>query len=348
MPKILMLGTKAQGGMKTVVNSYLNSCINKDYPIFFIPTHIETNTILKIIYFISSIVKSSLYFLNPQYKIIHMHISKHGSIMRKNIFIKISKILKKKIILHTHGAEFFSYYNQLKKNQKIKLSNILNKSDAFIVLSEKRKKEYAKIIAKDKIHIIPNFISIPKTLEKKSKQLINIITLGRLGNRKGTYDLINALNIIKQLNFEANLAGDGDLNTYQKYIDNFKLTKQIKLLGWISGDNKKELLEKADIFVLPSYFEDMPMAILEAMAYGIPIISTNIAGIPEVVENNANGFLIKPGDINNLANKLKTLIINKSLRCQMGKRSLKIIREKFEQSLIEKRILIIYKNLLKI
>ena len=97
LSKVLMLGTKARGGMRSVVDGYLASDIPKKYPIKYIPTHIESNFVFKYSYFLFSFVKSLFYLANPDYKIVHMHFAEKGSFVRKLIFALVSKLFGKKI-----------------------------------------------------------------------------------------------------------------------------------------------------------------------------------------------------------------------------------------------------------
>jgi len=123
------------------------------------------------------------------------------------------------------------------------------------------------------------------------------------------------------------------------------LKDYIKLLGWVEHENKTVLLENSDIFILPSYQEDLPMAILEAMSYGLPILSTNVAGIPSLVEHGYNGYLVEPGDIDDCVDKLTELINDSRLRQKFGENSLQIIKRRFEKSIVEKQIQEVYDSL---
>ena len=98
--------------------------------------------------------------------------------------------------------------------------------------------------------------------------------------------------------------------------------------GWLSKEETGALLNKTDVFILPSYAEGMPMAILEAMSYSIPVISTNVGGIPEVVLNNETGYIIKPGDLEELYKKTEELILNADKRVLFGENGRKIIETK--------------------
>lgn len=174
---------------------------------------------------------------------------------------------------------------------------------------------------------VPTYQNNPRNKEAK-----NVLFLGRLGKRKGTYDLLHSIkNIERDLPSDVKfyLCGDGDIEGINNEIDKLNISKWIAHVGWIDSNEKQEIYKNIAINVLPSYNEGLPMSILETMAYGIPSITTNIASIPEVVVDGVNGFLINPGDIDALSDKLK-ILLNDSILCNgMGEQAYNLITENF-------------------
>jgi len=353
MTKVLILGTKAPGGMDYVIQSYLKSNLAEKYDLKYIPTHYETNPFFKICYFGFSLMRVIPYLFNKEYSIFHMHLSTDSSIYRKRILLEMAHAFGKKVILHTHGAAFFKKYNNKSEQEKRFIRKTLNKTDLLIVLSYIRKKEYSKIVTPEKIIPVYNFTPDPKfkrVFTKHSKndaknKLPCGIMLGRIGERKGTGLLINAVNEIREEKFVINIYGDGDIETYKKQVADLNLTKKVFLPGWISGKQKEKILKNADFFILPSFNEDLPIGIIEAMSYKLPIISTRTGGIPEQVKNNFNGFLIDCGNKKALAKAIKHLATDSGIRERMGKNSYKLYLERFERSVVEKQISNIYDEL---
>lgn len=107
--------------------------------------------------------------------------------------------------------------------------------------------------------------------------------MGRLGERKGVYDLLQSIQQLKTLGVTANfnLAGDGEVEEVKALVQQYGIEDCVNVLGWINGEQKEKLMREADLLVLPSYHEGLPMAILEAMNCGLPIISTTVGGIPK-------------------------------------------------------------------
>ena len=109
----------------------------------------------------------------------------------------------------------------------------------------------------------------------------------------------------------------------------------VDILGWVEGAEKERLLADATVYVLPSYVEGLPMGILEAMAAGLPVIATDVGGIPDAVENGIEGILVQPGDVSAITDAIRMLLSQPGLRARMGKAG----RQKVLDSFIPERVL---------
>jgi glycosyltransferase involved in cell wall biosynthesis len=346
MIKVLMLGTKAPGGMDYVIQSYLKSDLKKKYDIKYVPTHYETNPLFKIIYFGFSLIRTIPFLFNKKYKIFHMHISTNSSIRRKRILLELAHLFKKKVILHTHGAGFFESYKNKSEREKAFIDKTFNKADLLIVLSNIRKEEYSHILPSKKIIPVYNFTPDPKFKKNYKKNKIPCaIVLGRIGERKGIGLLIDAVNKIRNVKCIIKIYGDGDIEKYKKQVNKLNLNDKVFLVGWIHGKQKEAALENADFFILPSFHEDLPIGIIEAMSYNLPIISTRTGGISEQVKTNYNGILLNCGDEKGLAKAIYYMASSSSIREKLGKNSYRLFLERFERSVVEKQISRIYDNL---
>lgn len=144
-------------------------------------------------------------------------------------------------------------------------------------------------------------ISVPKRL----------VCVGRLSPEKGHLILLKAARKLaaQKIAFELVLAGDGEFRSQiEKYIARFNLTDKVKIAGWISGDQVKEVILASRALVLPSLGEGLPVVLMEAMALGRPVVTTFISGIPELVRSDVDGWLVPAGDPDSLANALRICI----------------------------------------
>ena len=125
------------------------------------------------------------------------------------------------------------------------------------------------------------------------------------------------------------------------------LTDIVQFLGWINNEQKTELLKQSDILVLPSYNEGLPIAILEALSYGLPVISTNVGSISEAVIDGTNGFLYTPGDVDKLAMNMKQIVEAPNLWNKFSSESRNIAEQKFSDVTFFEKIENIYFKLAK-
>ena len=172
--------------------------------------------------------------------------------------------------------------------------------------------------------------------------------MGRLGERKGTFDLIKAFgNIISKIDgkYHVALCGDGDIEAARAMIQELGLSERVDCLGWINANQKERIMKDAVLNVLPSYHEGLPMSILEAMAHGVPTISTDIAAIPEVITSGVNGLLIKPGDIGALGETLVSLLNDEDQRRKMSGAGFDLISSSYSLDAHMKQVKELYRSL---
>jgi len=200
---------------------------------------------------------------------------------------------------------------------------------------------------RSKIFIIPNGINledIQKINSYEKKDHPAIFFLGYLTKGKGVEDLIKAIQLVKIKfdNVKLYIGGIGPYMTkLQKLVQDLNLKENVTFLGLLDGKEKFAYMKSMDIFVLPSYWESFPIVLLEAMACGKSIITTNVGGNPHAVINDANGFLVKPGDCYELSEKIIKLLNDKDLIKKMGEESLKRATD-FEWSIIAKQTREVY------
>lgn len=335
--KVLIVGSDSsvKGGITSVINSFLdykwkNICVELH------PTYIDGKVINKIMFFLRSICKYIKKLINNDFDISHIHMSYKGSFIRKFIVVKLSKFFDKMVILHLHGSEFEVFYNSSNKVVKLLIKNIFESSDKVIVLGEKWKKTIQKIAPKSSIEVFNNAVSLPAYKAKLSENKINILFLGVLIKRKGIYELIEAIKIlhqrgiVKEKNLKFIIAGSGkEEYAVKSLISKYELDYCIDMVGWVDKNKKIHLLKISNLFVLPSYNEGLPVAILEAMSYGIPVISTNVGSIEEVVKNNETGFIINPGNIYEIVDSINKLVINEKIWEEKSIKSRQLIDRDF-------------------
>lgn len=214
----------------------------------------------------------------------------------------------------------------------------LNRCDHLICVSDFIREEVASIIRNNNanIKVIKNGVDTRhfeiKDANKKENDTINILYCGRLLALKGLASLIDAFAIVnkKRPDTHLTIVGGGDVDYWKGLVKlNGISLKAVTFTGQIDYIDMPKTLHKADIFVLPSMSESMPLSLLEAMSTGLACIASEVGGIPEIIENRQNGFLTPPGNSAALAKSIAFLIENEDLRMEAGKRAAAHIRQNF-------------------
>lgn len=301
--KVLMAGNYYKhhhpGGISAVVH-YWSQYIED---LHYYPTYKLTNILVRIGWFVCSFWRLALRMkFDKNVKILHLHTAADGSFWRKSMLVKLGHRLGKKVVLHVHASRFKDFYNEASQKNKQRILQTLNIVDVLIVLSHSWKEWFASLgIPEDKIVILHNITSYPTKIEsahiKDGK--VHFLFMGEIGQRKGVFDILRALTKHRDElagKVELRIGGNKHEEELKKVITDGKLQDIVKFEGWVGGEKKLQLLNWADVFILPSFNEGLPISILEAMSYGHPIISTPVGGIPEVVETGRNGILVTPGN----------------------------------------------------
>ena len=319
-----------KGGIAAVVNGYRDSQLGRDFNIIYLESYCDGNKIRK---FFKGMV-GYLHFIKVLYfdniDIVHIHSSFGPSFYRKLPFIYMSNILKKPIINHIHGAEFDDFYVNASNNKKMLISKAYNKCDMIIALSDEWKEQLSLIVPKERITVIENYSRIAENVIRY-KCNYQVLFLGMIGHRKGCYDIPEVIeNVIKEFPCcKFVIAGDGEIEEIKSHLVEKGVEKNVIFPGWVRGEEKDRLLRESDVFFLPSYNEGMPMSILDAMGYGLPIISTTVGGIPKIVHDGENGYTYKPGDVEGFSRGLKDLLRQEDLLLDFGKESMQIVMDKY-------------------
>lgn len=346
--KILFMGVsmKTKGGMTAVLVLYNRYIENMQ----FIPTWKIGNKLIKLGYALQAITQMCLKCLfNRNIQIIHIHGAANASFYRCRIFINLAKRLNKKVILHEHAADFIQFYQN--SNDKANISQTLNKCDTLIVLSQSWKEYFNSIgVDKNKIKVLNNIVSPPefKELPRKDNKL-HLMFMGEISIRKGGFDLLQAISDNREYFADKlllRIGGNEVDGNIKQFIKERQLEDIVSYEGWISGNKKIECLNWEDVYILPSYNEGLPIAILEAMSYKHPTISTPVGGIPEVIKTYENGILVQPGNKNEITEAIKYYIEHPEKIRIHGEQAYQTVQNFFPQKVLND-LTHIYQSLLK-
>lgn len=307
---VLMVGVgkKRVGGMWTVAEQYINSQeFNSRVNLIYIPTSTNGSIYFRSFYMLIGYIRILFILSLKKTDIVHIHMAEKGSTFRKGRVARWSKKRNKKVIIHLHAGPFMAWYNTVSNERQEKIRKIFGYADQVLVLGEYWKKELVKIIPENKMMVLYNGVICPD-VNQYNMNAKDIVYFGVMRKEKGTYDLIRAIaKINNQMpkDMKVVLCGNDLEGTVPETVEKEGLKDRIELPGWVTGNKKEEIYRNAMIDVLPSYYEGLSMTVLEAMARGIPIITTNISTMPELLDD-VN--LFTPGDIDALSSSILRLI----------------------------------------
>lgn len=329
-----------RGGVAAVENVYSTFY----QPFNHVTTTVTNGQVKKLLVLCKAILQFLYWMLfHPEIKIVHVQGSVGASFWRKAIFIYIAKFFHKKVVWHMHAGRFAVFYQQ----HRYAVRKVVNKSDVIIALSEYWKEYFKNEFPTKRVEIIKNVISAPR-VHKQQTGYFTLLFLGLLGKNKGIYDLLECIRDHKvefQGKLKLYIGGNGEIEHVKQLIKEYGIADIVIFEGWVSGDKKIELLNKSDAYILPSYKEGLPISILEAMSYGMPIISTPVGGIPEIVSNGENGYLVEPGNKEDIYKAIISLLNDSDLRNRMGSVSLSRVGEHLPEY-VEKQLETLYNSLL--
>lgn len=239
-----------------------------------------------------------------------------AAIIRDYMLIKVAHKLGMPIVLHIHGGNYIKERNRPWYIKRL-LDKIFSWGKSVIVLGEEEKAILEEDFNLKNVISLPNCIDLTEATKFNRnidrKEILDILYLGRIEPNKGIDYILDACKILKKEGVKFHLHFAGKEETEGQYIPEFKkaLGDNFTYHGIVSGAPKTELLKKCDIFLLPSFYEGLPMSLLETMSFGQVPIVTAVGSIPTIVSNNNNGLFIKVKNSEDIVNSITVLANDK-------------------------------------
>lgn len=323
--KICMIvpNPKVRGGIASVVNGYRDSELEKRYEVTYVESYRDGSKGEKLIKALFGYLQFFVQLVRNCPDLIHIHSSFGPSFYRKIPFIYLGCLFGIPVVNHIHGAEFDNFYNNASKRKKRLIKKVYNKCSRLIVLSDEWKALIGRIVPMQKIDVLENYCILPKMFPRQEKKKGQILFLGEIGERKGCFLMPDILEQIKRSCPDARLvmAGGGQITQAKKAFAEKGLSDSVIFPGWVEREKKQKLLKESEAFLFPTYYEGMPMAVLEAMSYGMGIVTTNVGGIPRLIIPGQTGYLEAPGDIEKMAEDAVHLLQDEALCRKLGEQA---------------------------
>lgn len=245
--------------------------------------------------------------------LVHIHFASRASSVRKMALARLALARGCPVVMHAHGGAYPQYWRALSPLHRRTNLQVLKKARALIVLGEAWRKFFAGIgVPEERIVVLPNPVALPAVLPSRlAAARVTFVYLGLIAPAKGTFDLVDAVARLApatRARMRVVVAGNGDHRALRERIGRRRVEDCIEIRPWLDPAGRDALLASAEAFVLPSHHEGLPMALLEAMAWGLAPLATPVGAVPEVLEHEVNGLLVAPGEPAALACAIERLL----------------------------------------
>ena len=344
--RVLMLGPGLQvrGGVAAVENTLIAS-LPPEIEVTQLPTMVEGSKWRKLATFAAAIVRT-IAQLRRRPDVVHIHFASRASTVRKMLLARMALASGSRLIMHHHGGGYRDYWAGLSAPARAATLQILCRAHCLIVLGESWREFFVSVgVPRERIVVLPNPVVLPAIVPQRlGRSHVLLVYLGLFHRAKGVFDLIDALSRLPPEVLGRTrlvLAGNGDLAAVRDLAARRGLARFVEVREWLGPAERDRLLASADAFVLPSYVEGLPMAMLESMAWGLPIISTTVGSIPEHVREGVQGLLVQPGDVSELAGAIERIVMDDALRARMGELARRAV-EPLNVELYARKVVAIY------
>jgi len=349
---IYMVSTVGRGGIRSVVESLRAQGFFDGRDIRWLASHDEGSVPHRLLLALRAGLVILWACLRGRVTLLHLHSAMRGSFWRKAIYLVIARSFGVPVVFHVHGSQMEAFHAALGRVGRALFAATLRHAQVVVVLSASWRDFIVAAAPGARVEIVANAVPIPLTAAAVDDPsgVLRLTFLGLVGQRKGIFDLVEALATLPtelQARLRLNIGGNGELERLRERVRSAGCVADIRILGWIDATAREELLAQTDIFVLPSYNEGLPMALLEAMARGLPVISTFAGGIPELVRNEEHGLLVAAGDKVALADAVSRLALAPALRSRMGAAARRRVQTQFSPAATLARLNDVYRQALE-
>lgn len=305
-----------QGGMAAAISALVASPLVDGYVFDVIPTYGDARPLRRLVFFARSLLRLGRWCLGPGARVAHVHMAARGSMYRKAAVVLVAKGLRRPVILHVHAGpvDLEEFLRRLGSLRLAALRRCFAAADVVISVSAQSAAVLRRAVIDVEIAVVPN--APPPIAPRRPRRdggIVRVLFLGGFANPvKGGAVLFEALGSLLAGNpqIEVVMAGPGSPPGKPPTGSQWR--------GWLSSSAKQEALDSADIFVIPSLSEGMPIALLEAMSNRIPVVATRVGGMAEILDDGVDAILVEPGRPEGLVSALAKLASEPDRRAKLA------------------------------
>jgi glycosyltransferase involved in cell wall biosynthesis len=354
MKKILMVGPvpPPTGGIASVMEDIIHSELASEFSFELFPRHDFqlriTRTIPRNIGRIKQFVNFFLKLWCGNYYLVQIH-SSEGAFRGTILFILLSRLARTDVLLHMHGADWDRFYTRRSAFGRLYIWIGLRIAPHIVVLYSRWAENIRKLCPIANVLVIRNLIHDqdppdPSKVQQMKEQLglteehFVVLTIGYVGWNKGNFVILNAIpQVVSQdQSIRFVLVGSeempGEMAQLMEQVRKENLGSWVTFTGEVERNKTALFYSFADAYLLPSFTEGMPISIIEALRSGLPVISTRVGGIPDMIEDHVSGLLLNPGAPNEIAEAVLLLRKDQRLRKKLAEGARRTFEDKFEFS----------------
>jgi glycosyltransferase involved in cell wall biosynthesis len=347
--RALWASTEAPGGIATYVRVMQQTPLWTNWNIRHIVTHRKGShrkgsVVAKILGFAHGVMLFIVELIRFRPNVVHLHSATDGSFIRKAVLLWISRLAGVPVVLHVHDPTFPDYYENSACAMRAVIRATLSHASTVVALSQTLAARLQMVAPTAQLAAIPNPVRFDgQSIPPATGRPVGVVFLGRIGEHKGTFRLLDAWKQLDAVAATLTIAGDGEVERARRRIQELHLEDTVEVREWLSQEAVRELLDRAQVLVLPSRSEGQPMAVLEAMARGLCVVASDVGGLPEMLGGGC-GVLVAPDDTDGIASALRLVINDDELRARYGAAASARVSDRFDVRTVWPRLDTLYRE----
>jgi len=284
--------------------------------------------------------------------VVHVHTCSGFSFYRSIVDLQVARQLSRRTVLHVHGARFEEFYAEASGPARWCIGWGLSRADRVVALSPSWRETLLAMAPSAAVTVVENAVApVEVRGDRDPTTHCQFVMLARMDVWKGIDDALEAARALSQrgVAFRLTLAGPegtaGNGASLYRRIRSLELDDCVHYVGAVEGVAKARLLGEADVYLMPSHHEGMPISVLEALAHGLPVVATRVGSLPEVIEEGVTGRLVPPQSPSALADAMSVFACDESLRRRVGRAARGLAASRFSLKRFERDLVAIYDEL---
>jgi glycosyltransferase involved in cell wall biosynthesis len=360
--RVLMIGPvpRIYGGISAVAGTIVDSDLPAVCQLTYLAEGTRRGLGAKLWRFCTALLKAIWLLLGHQADVLHLHVGDGTSFYRHLTYVVVARVAKVPILFHWHlpgDANAASrFYEAGGPIRRWLVRWALRRASLIVVLAEAWRPALSRLLpgeesglVLERIAALPNPVDCRTVQPPQDPSLRSgprVLFLGDFSDRKGARDLLAAAPVVLAGHPQSCFILCGGAPPHDVQVLAQPIQQAVRFPGYVGGREKLRYLQEAAVLVLPSYAEGMPVALLEGMAAGLPIVTTPVGAIPDLIGHERNGLLIEPGDITALAAGISRLLADSRLREAMGRRNRQLAVDEYDVPVYVQRLLALYQNMI--